>query len=120
MWWCKKKSPPNEFVGLAVEVEWAWGSSSIAHAVGEDFSKLAAVKCPLKLVVFGTGKSGKDKSHEPQQQAVLVELDRYLSLYAHHIPGEHYVFFDVAFIGYRKVWICSVGQDGLLSPLTEV
>jgi hypothetical protein len=100
---------------LAVEVEWGY-----AHAVGVDFSKLTVVKCPLKLMVFGTGKTGRDQSHEPQQQAVLAELDRYLTPYAHHIPGEHYVFFDVALIGYRKAWIRSVGQDGLLSPLTEV
>jgi hypothetical protein len=119
VWWCRKNSSKYEFMGLAVEVEWGT-LPTIAHAVGEDFSKLTVVKCPIKLMIFCTTRTGVNRSHEPLQQVVLAELDRYLSCYAHHIPGEHYVFVDIATSGNRRAWIRSVGQDGVLSALKEI
>jgi hypothetical protein len=107
-------------MALAVEVEWGSWYSRVQDCVGEDFGKLTVVKSPLKLMIFCTDKSGPERSHAPQQQTVLEEIDRYLSAYAHHIPGEHYILMDVASDGHRCAWLRSVDEDGLPSPIASL
>jgi hypothetical protein len=125
VWWCRRGDQPNtEFMALAAEIEWAsfwWGSpgeslaNHVRDRVGEDFGKLTVVKCPLKLMVFCTDKSGPDKTHDPMQQVVLEEIDRYLRSYAHHLSGETYVLLDVASDGHRRAWIRRVDETGISS-----
>jgi hypothetical protein len=127
VWWCRQGEPvTTEFMALAAEIEWAsfwWGSpgeslaNHVRDRVGEDFGKLTVVKCPIKLMIFCTDKSGTERSHEPMQQVVLAEIDRYLKPYAHHLPGEVYVFFDVASDGHRRAWVRRVNEAGVLSAL---
>jgi hypothetical protein len=127
VWWCRQGKPTKtEFMALAAEIEWAsfwWGSpgeslaNHIRDRVGEDFGKLTVVKSPLKLMIFCTDKSGPERTHGPMQQVVLAEIDRYLKPYAHHLPGEVYVFMDVASDGNRRAWARRVEDDGTLSAL---
>jgi len=112
-------------MAMAAEIEWSsWGPPKgeergqwVKDRVGEDFGKLTVVKCPLKLMVFCTDpvKTGSDLSHNAMQEVVLGEIDRYLVSYGHHIPGEHYVLFDVATAGHAKAWIRTVDGDGIIS-----
>jgi hypothetical protein len=86
----------SDIFGLAAEIEWSsWGPSKgerrdlwVRDRVGEDFGKLTIIKCPIKLMVFCTDPSTTEHSHGPMQQVVLDEIDRYLKIYAHHIPGD--------------------------------
>ncbi len=121
VWWCRRTSEkPDEFMGLAVEIEWGSFYSRVQDVVGEDFGKLTVVKSPLKLMIFCTDMNRSQMTHAPQQQLVIDEIDRYLTTYAHHIPGEHYVLIDVASYGHMRAWQRSVDEDGQISSLSEI
>jgi hypothetical protein len=123
VWWCKRGEDfREEFMALAVEVEWAswWSLKSMTAAIGADFGKLTVVKCPLKLMVFCTDKDKKTGTHERWQKNILNEIERYLNSYSHHIPGEHYILLDTASDGNRCAWIRSVDQNGILSALAPL
>jgi hypothetical protein len=130
IWWCRRNSGKRrvEFLALAAEVEWSgWGPAKgalrddwVKNRVGEDFGKLTIVKCPLKLMVFCTDECGAGKSHQSMQKIVFAEIDRYLKPYSHHIPGEHYIFIDVATDGNVFAWIRKVSPNGVLGRLEKV
>jgi hypothetical protein len=129
IWWCKRDTNQiREFMALAAEIEWSsWGPSAglkrdewVCARIGEDFGKLTVMKSPLKLMVFCTDIYGQGKSHNSMQDRVLKEIDRYLDKYAHHIPGEHYVFLDVASQGRHRAWVRSVSPSGALSIREEL
>ena len=125
VWWCRRGAPTEaEFMALAAEVEWASARSGLrgdrlaehtCARIGEDFSKLIVVKCPIKLMIFCTAKDESEGLHAAMQKKVFSEIDRYLLPYMHHIPGETYVFIDAASNGNRRAWIQHVNHDGVLS-----
>lgn len=122
IWWYRgDKGPHAECLALAAEIEWAsfwWGhpgESSAEHVrdrVREDFDKLVIAKAPLKLMVFCTSKNSSGESHKPMQQVVLAELDRCVKQHKYLIPGETYVFIDVASQNHRRAWVWRVGPSG--------
>lgn len=127
VWWLKPTGG-GESMALAAEVEWgSWSpkrgvprTDYVRDCVGEDFGKLTVLKCPLKVMVFCTDKGGASGDHGIMRAAVLDEIDRYLTSYGHHLPGEHYVLIDVATKGCWKAWIRSVDAAGSISSLQEV
>lgn len=124
IWWYRSKDDPSvECLALAAEIEWAsfwWGrpgealSSHVRDRVIEDFDKLVVAKAPLKLMMFCTSRTGTEESHEPMQHFVFAEIDKYIKRYKHLIPGETYLFIDVASPTHRRAWVSRVDESGML------
>ncbi len=87
-----------------------------AGRVAEDFDKLLNFKAPFKLMIFDSYGARKDGSN-PNRDAVLTELNRYLREYGDHRIGEQYVLVDMC-SGKSAAWLCLILQEGEDTTLT--
>lgn len=112
VWWDRQG---GEGAVLALECEWYYerygNPAKYVQEVGVDFEKLLVFKAPLKIMIFSSFKSSTDIS-----AAVLVEIEKYLKRYKHHIPGERYLILD--FAPRVRAWSTGIACAGLQRDIT--